>query len=361
MSKQPLVWIESANKTVPLSKQQKRLNQLTSRITEQEEQLAELRAATEQVRQRIQGELVPLQRKQQQARADLVRLLDQLHERYAWSNAESRKLRHLITSLAYDLIQQGYGELKPIYDRYDEAGFEAVLAETDAVSMAQIRHIAEARYGLLIDPAQSFATPDELLAHVQGLLRERALAEQQRQQEAADRRAQEPKTEKQQAREARAIKVTKAVRALYLDLVKAFHPDRELEPAEKERKTAIMQRVTEAYEKSDLMGLFRLQLEFDRIDQKQLAALADSQLQHYNKILTQQVEELDGQLATLTNELKAMLGSSAPGPIAVRSLDYVISGEIKAAKADTKSLRALVKALADPAQLKVWLSAYPNP
>lgn len=361
MSKQPLVWIESANKSVPLSKQQKRLNQLTSRITEQEEQLAELRAAIEQARQRIQGELVPLQRKQQQARVDLVRLFDQVHERYAWTNAETRKLRHLITSLAYELIQQGYDELKPIYDRYDDTGFEAALAEADAVSVAQIRRIAEAKFGLLIDPARSFATPDELLAYLQGLLRERALAEQQRQQEAADRRAQEPKSEKRLAREVRALNVTKAVRALYLDLVKAFHPDRELDPAEKERKTAIMQRVTEAYEKSDLMGLFRLQLEFERIDQKQLAALADSQLQHYNKILAQQVEELDEQLAALTNELNAMLGRSGSGPVAVRSLDYVISSDIKAAKADAKSLRALVKALADPTQLKAWLAAYQIP
>ena len=65
-------------------------------------------------------------------------------------------------------------------------------------------------------------------------------------------------------------------RCFYLDLVKTFHPDRELDEAEKIRKTAIMQRVTDAYEKNDLLVLLELQLEFERIDAQSLNSIAQS-------------------------------------------------------------------------------------
>jgi hypothetical protein len=143
--------------------------------------------------------------------------------------------------------------------------------------------------------------------------------------------------------------------------VKAFHPDREPDEAEKLRKTAIMQRVTEAYEKSDLLGLFRLQLEFERIDQAHLEKLADVQLKYYNTILQQQVDELDEQLQSVQHELRAMTGGKTAGSISPTGLDYVINHDIRQLKQHIKTLKADLKVLADPTVMNQWLKMYRIP
>jgi hypothetical protein len=75
--------------------------------------------------------------------------------------------------------------------------------------------------------------------------------------------------------------------------VKALHPDREPDPAEKARKTELLQRVTAAYERNELLTLLRLQLELERLDPAHLENLADTQLAPYNRLLREQVQELE--------------------------------------------------------------------
>lgn len=363
MSKQPqqIVRIVTDDKATPLSKNQKTFNRLTARIAEQEKLIAELRVAIERGRQRILADLTPLHNQFDKLRADLVRLFDQMNSRHEFTRPERKKITYLITDIASELIQKGYDELTEIHDRYDEGGFEAAMAEADEQSALSMRRMAEMMFGIEFDPAVDFSDPDTLREYISEQLRQRTQADQQRQQEAADRQASRPKSEKQQAREAKkqaeAQNTTKAVRSLYLDLVKAFHPDREPDEAEKIRKTTIMQRVTEAYEKSDLLGLFRLQLEFERIDQAHLEKLADAQLLYYNKILKQQADELDSQLTQVQGELSSLSGGLF-GFSTAKGLDYAINNDIKSMKAAVKSLRLDLSALTDVAQMKAWLKSY---
>jgi hypothetical protein len=53
------------------------------------------------------------------------------------------------------------------------------------------------------------------------------------------------------------------------------HPDREPDPHERERKTALMQRANHAYGKNDLLKLLELQLELEHIDQPAYTTLDD--------------------------------------------------------------------------------------
>lgn len=367
MSKQPqqqIVRISTDEKAIPLSRNQKTFNRLTKRIGEQEQELVRLRQAAENGRLRIQADLLPLHQEFDRLRADMVRLFDQMNTHHKFTKPERKKLAYLITDMSYELIQKGYDDLVDIHDRYDEGGFEAAMAEADEESAASMRLLAEMMLGIEFDPAADLNTPEKLRDYIDEQLRQRAHQEQQRQQKADERRASKPKSEKQQVRDAKKQveeqNITKAVRALYMDLVKAFHPDRERDEAEKLRKTAIMQRVTEAYEKSDLLSLFRLQLEFERIDQTHLEKLADTQLQYYNKILKQQADELDGQLFQMQRELGAMLGGMFGVGSATR-LDYAINNDIKAVKAAITELKKDLKILSDVQQMKAWLKTYRIP
>ena len=361
MSEQPQQQVVriATDTAIPLSKQQKAFNRYTKRIADQEKLIAELRAALDKGRQRIQADLLPLHNQFDTLRADLVRLFDRMNTHHKFTKPERKKLTYLITDMAYELIQKGFDDLTEIHDRYDEGGFEAAMTEQEEHSAVSMKLMAEMMFGIQFDPAEDWSDPEKLQQHITDQLRQRDETNKEQQQKVEEKRASKPKTEKQQARDAKkqaeALNVTKAVRALYMDLVKAFHPDREPDEAEKTRKTGIMQRVTEAYEKSDLMGLFRLQLEFERIDQAHLEKLADSQLLYYNKILKQQADELDGQLAQIQHEFRAMTGGGMFGFSTAMGLDYAISSDIKAVKADVKILRNDLKRLTDPAIMKAWL------
>ena len=100
--------------------------------------------------------------------------------------------------------------------------------------------------------------------------------------------------------EQEAKNIGQASRKIYTELVKQFHPDREHDEQERERKTEIMKRITIAYEKNDLFDLLKLQLEYLQIDKDHINKLADEKLKYYNKILKEQLEELQDELSEVT-------------------------------------------------------------
>ncbi|GAB3772650.1 J domain-containing protein [Spirosoma horti] len=322
--------------TEPLSKSQKEFNRLTQKIEQLTTELHELRGVSEHIQQRVQADYHPLIDQYSRLQADLVRLFDRAYGNEETTKAEKKKLAELIRSMASDLISvHGMDSLRVIYDKYTSPEFS---------NEQELANKGEAYTG----------TNDDVEEYI--LQQEAAEAERQRQ------RANQPKSAKQLEREAKKRadeqKTTKAVRTLYMDLVKAFHPDREPDEAEKLRKTEIMHRVIAAYEKSDLLALFRLQLEFERIDQTHLEALAEDQLTYYNKILRQQAQELETDLLTLQKQLTALTGKSTVTAGSLVGFEFSLNSDIAQLKRDIKQSKQDLKALASVSILKQWLKGY---
>src|SRR5690606_20305824 len=84
-----------------------------------------------------------------------------------------------------------------------------------------------------------------------------------------------------------------SVREVYRKLVSALHPDREIDAAERKRKTRLMQRANQAYERNDLLELLALQIETEQIDAAALASVPEERLKHYNQVLLDQARVLD--------------------------------------------------------------------
>lgn len=355
-----LVRIPTPDKgNLPLSKAQKEFNRLTKKIGELENDLAAFRTTATKLQQRIQVDYEPLLREYNQLRASLVRVFDRAYERSETTKSERKKLKDLLLNLAYDLISHyGMDELRPIFDKYDPDGYDVTDAEADTDVSEVMKEMIGSIYGIKFDANVDVSTKEKLMAYVD----EQMQARQASQQQAETRKAQRPKSAKQQEREAKKLveerNITKAVRTLYMDLVKTFHPDREPDEAEKARKTEIMQRVTEAYEKSDLLALLRLQLEFNRIDQQHFETLAYDQLRYYNKILKQQADELSDELYTLQSQLSAALGTSVMTAASAIGLELSFNSEIRALKKSVKALKKEVSDLSDPIIMKAWLKTY---
>jgi hypothetical protein len=109
------------------------------------------------------------------------------------------------------------------------------------------------------------------------------------------RQAKRKKSPKQKLAEQEQLDAHSALRSIYRKLVSALHPDRESDPAERTRKTALMVRVNAANDSKDLLALLRLQLEIDQIDPSSVAGMADDKLRGFNRMLKEQLKNLQAE------------------------------------------------------------------
>ena len=364
MTKQQVIRVGTSKEKAVQSKAQKEFNRLTKKIENTEKEIKEFKDVAEKLQQRVAREMRPLTVQLAQLQAQVVRIYDRAHDSKDFKKAEKKKLAHLIQTLAFDLIDmEGIEDLKAIYDKYDKEGYDAVNEEMEQAQLDMAKQMASQMLGIDLSDVD-LKDPEKMREFLQQKMQEQEAAEEERQQVAAERRAKKPKTERQQALEAKREEetrnITKSVRTLYMDLVKAFHPDREPDEAEKARKTEIMQRVTQAYEASDLLALLRLQLEFDRIDQDHLETLADDQLRYYNKILKDQAQDLEGELYAIQERMGRMSGSPF-GVSSTMQVEYKFNSDVRQLKKSIKDMKSDIGMFSDLSVLKLWLKDYKIP
>lgn len=352
-----------------LSPPQKEFNRLTSKISETREQITVLDEMGQRIKQRAALEMKPLVEKHQAHRADTVRLLDRMFRHYKFSKTEARKLRHIILGMSLDLVEAGFEDLKEIFNFHSpDQDADAVHAEAEEVNMARMKEMACRMYDIEIDDDADVDTPEKLQAYLEQKLAEREAAEELAQKKKGGR-AEKPKTAQQLKAEAKRAaqeekrkeeekKISQSVRAVYMDLVKAFHPDREPDEAEKVRKTAILQRVTAAYEANDLLALLQLQLELERIDGDHLNELADDKLRYFNKSLSSQLEELKDQLWNLERQLAQLANIGHYGYFNPKQVEWEFDKNLREIKKEIKRIKQDLQILRDPEVLKDWLRYY---
>jgi len=369
MTKQVLVVGQTKDKAL-LTKSQKEFNRLTKRIAQLQADIQGFEEATGRLQRRVAADLEPLMREYAQLRADIVRLMDKSYESGKYKSQEMKKLKHIIGTMAYELIAQGGMEdLKPIYDKYSDTNFDDEDAEAEEATATLMRNMMEQMFGIEIEEGADVSTPEKMQAYLDERMGREEAVQAERQRMAEEHRAQRPKTAKQIEREQKKAekekkqaeekaKVTKSVREVYLDLVKAFHPDREPEEEERQRKTEIMQRVTAAYEGNDLLALLHLQLEFERIDQDHLENIAEDRLKHFNKILRTQAAELDETLYILIASIARVTNQSPYQINSPQQLEYWLERDVKNLKKQLREIEQDLRDLTDPVAMKAWLKSY---
>lgn len=328
----------------PLNKKQKEFNQLSETIDALDSQLAELRDAYDEILRRMPSELDPLVREYQGYRAEMVKLWDRNYEADHFRKAYQTKLEYLITEAAYELISHyGFADLKPLFNKYSAVDIDVLLEQERLREATTIK-----------DPAFLLETENEQAAEVSF----HDLSEADQQRIKAERR--EQRTE-QRIHEANQAKTTRSVRSVYMELVKSFHPDRENDEAQKQQKTETMQRITEAYQANNLLGLLKLQMELQQIDRSQLGTLGKNQLSYYNKMLREQVEELDQQKTAIQKQIAGVCGLPYQHANSKVTVIARFNGNINELKISIKDIRKILKHWAVPSQLKSYLKTYQIP
>jgi len=346
-----------------LSKAQREFNTLTSRIRRLRGELTEWQTCQQRFAERWIQEMEPALAALRRAEIDLVRHIDTLLCRpptgVKLTRRQKQTLSQHLLSLVDELLSDGTSdaELETLYDRHSDVSRAQQRAMEYEFTQTMLEHV----FGE--DIAASFAGGDSesLLRHAQAKLADAATAEAaERQQRAAARAAKRGKpgaAELAAARKASAAQqASLSLREIFRKLVSALHPDREADSAERERKTALMKRVNQAYQNEDLLELLSLQIEVEQIDIEHLAALPEQRLRHYNHVLKEQIRTLEGELDALASPLLQEFDLyMAPDSRSRGLLDHQFKHRLAAVRTLKNQHCGALTELDDPQRRRQWL------
>jgi hypothetical protein len=309
---------------------------LIQQLEAERKRLAAWHDAIPLMRARANAELMPVSRQHKSRCKELAILFDKACGSKQITKRERAKLSDLICGLAFQILETDQDEeLSALLEKHSWGDDEDLKDDPDYAAFSEIVD------GLL---SGDFEIPEDEGPHMS----------QHKSQ------ANKPKSHKETAREERQAaeeqRLQQSVRDIFRKLTSSLHPDREQDPAERERKTALMQRVNVAYTNNDLLGLLELQFEIDQIDPAALASLPEERIKQYNKLLTRQVDEVRRDIAELEYWLIYEMGLPVRGRIRPSMLEkslYAAIGELRARLAvverdlrdfqDIKVLKAFLK------------------
>jgi hypothetical protein len=353
----PTVAIEQSARLTPA---QKKFNSLIKKIDARKKQLATWQEAMPQLQQEVAARLHPLQKTYSEHQVELVALLDNFYTTQKFSRSQQGKIKYLILEVCEELIGiHGRHDMKALYNQYSEQDFDSQAQQDAAMQRDFMKSLFEQEFGVTLDENEfDFSDPmktAEQLAEQVG--------EQQRQ--AEDQRNARKKTAKQQAQAAReqkeAANISKSIQAVYRQLVAALHPDREPDPAERERKTELMQKVTVAYGKRDLLQLLELQLSVEQINQNNINNIAEDRLKHFNKILQTQLDEIEEEVMLVEMQLRNTAGVSPYEPITPKRLSTFLKQDLRNMRDIIARIQHDLRMFRDVQQFKLWLKDYQIP
>jgi hypothetical protein len=333
-----------------LTPAQKRFNSLIRQIAQTRQTLAAWQEAAPAYRHAQAEVLLPLQAELMAGQRQWVFALDALLDQRSWTKAERETLGELICDAAGELLEArgDDAELKALFDKHAEIDFDSERREV----MLAFKDLTEAVTGLDLGDEQEIATEEDLFARMQQRLQDREAAEE------AERAAQSVRRRKsaaQQRREAEAQQATQSVREIYRKLASALHPDRETDARQRDEKTALMQRVNQAYAANDLLALLELQLQIEQIDAGHIANASADRLKHYNKVLAEQLAELKAEVDRVEMEFCLEFGLQPDRGLNPRRLGELLEQTSRQWRAELNEQQREMRMLGDVAATRRWL------
>lgn len=348
----PTSLVQAVGRGAPADKAQAAFRRLVAKLEARRETLRTWQAYGERYRQRLADELLPAQKAFRQARKEMACLLDELLSKPggAQGKHQRRKLSRLVLDLTRDLLLEGADpELEALHDRHAGERYADLQDEGRALSQAMVEELM----GVELGRDHGAKTLEEMVEQARRQLHARE------QQAAARRRRKSAKSEAAAARrEQAAQEASQSIREVYRKLASALHPDREPDPAQRQAKTALMQRANRAYEAGDLLDLLNLQLQIEQIDADHLANLPEQRLAHYTQVLREQVAELDKEIESLIAPFRMIVMELPNLPLTPAAVDRSLDAEIARLGRDEAETQADMEGFRDPRQRARMLKTY---
>jgi hypothetical protein len=354
---QELIQIKTENSAV-LTKLQKQFNTNIQKIDRLKREIVFVKAEMDQIQVKITSEIFPLEKKLIEVQVKKIFYLDALFQQNIFKKRDNETLSEMIIEWISELINRTDSpELEGIFTRHNDGiSFEEAYEEANKKASETLKDSFSSIFGMKFDEDADLSDPEKL----QEFLNQQDTTNKA---EYEARKANKKKTAKQIEKEEKqrqeAKNLNKTSRQIYMELVKAFHPDREKDELEKERKTLLMHRITEANEKDDLFELLRLRLELLGTD---FEHSNDESLKYYVKLLIQQVAELEQEFAEVTSfGQSSLFGSSLYdryGSDKYQSLENKFRKEIANLKKTIKNEEKQAPFYKDNVQVKYLIDQY---
>lgn len=339
-----------------LSKEQKAFNALIAEISTRREILAAWERVVPDFQQAFAGQLLPLRTAADALGRRLILELDAQFDNDNLSASERRMVSSLVASLAGqrdDLSEDD--ALKAVFNRHSASDYDEDAAEEIATLMEELEQF----FGHSLGRNEDFRSTEELLRLARRKLADQQAQESSRKEARAERRAERAKAKKPaaslQRREALQAELKQSLREIYRKLASALHPDREQDPVLKLHKTAMLQAVNHAYDKQDLLHLLEVQLELQQLDRDGLNDLGDDRLRHYNKLLREQLNELEQDVTQAESQFAHGYGIRPLQRLTPETALLLLKVEITKQASVNSAIESDLAQLADIRSLKQWL------
>ena len=349
-----------ALRLTPLSGQkltpaQQRFQKLLTQVDKLKNQLTELNTLTDAHRRVYHQKIGPIKEKTRLVSCQIVQLLVQRLEAKTIQNKPLTKIEratateilcHLTESLAAD----GDAEMAALHDVYSQQ----TLEDKQRQVVQEMRVAMEEMLGVpLYDeddpPVESV---EDLMRAGQQRMRqvlEEAHAEQAQAQAARKPTARQRKTQSEQE-DADAI-----LRKVFRQLASALHPDREIDPVEQVRKTALMSEANAAYQKRDLVALLQIQLRTELTDAASVAQMAEEKINSLSLLLKEQIAELNDELKIREHVVSDEFGFDLIGKINAVRLRSELAYEALELQQRLHWMKTNLHAVQDEGRFKAWL------
>lgn len=347
--------IASPTAAGPLSRARKQFNTLVKKLEAERLRLALWREELPRIHALVDSDYSPLARTFDAHRRRLLLLLDKAFFDKTMGKKNREKLTDVICSMALDLMQINEADevIKEIYNKHSGCDFDLDMNADKAF----MRKMVGATIGVELDDDIDFSSPRAFFEAMRDKMEEREREEGQKQEQT--RQAKPAKLSALEARhQAEELKLKQSVRDIFRKLASALHPDRETDPAERGRKTALMQRANIAYAANDLLGLLELQLEVEQIDQTGLDNLDDERIKQYNRVLDGQVNDIKFEIAALETALSLDLGWEPGKRLTPKAMLQSLRADIAEMRANIQYIEADLDTFSDLKKLKAWLKDY---
>lgn len=284
-----------------VSPAQKRFNQLLSQTETLAKKIENMRHSADAHRLVVGRTLAPLEKERNALMRQMALWLDARLQRKGLNARQKAMASEILCDLAGALASTGDDAMRALYDSHSAM----TLDEEEIAAAADAKIFMEDVLGEPVgDDDTAFESLDELLRATMARMQQKAATEEAAH---ASRQGKRKKTAAQLKSEARASALfedaTGALRAIYRQLVSALHPDRETDPFEQLRKTALMKEANAAYGKRDLLGLLQLQWRAELIDASHLASMSQEKLLALTALLKDRVKVLSDELFGLEQQM----------------------------------------------------------
>lgn len=288
----------------PLSPAQQRFNKLLAKVDKLGRKLQDFERLAGKVRGPHLECITELERQEFVVQRQMLLFLHERLQRKGLTAAQQKTARTIVKILLHRQANDSDAEVMALHAAYGLA--EDAQLQSQALDEEMLNMVEDAMGGALDRQAlEGLETPEQVLEALMQQMHAHDAAKQERQ---AARRAQRPPTERQRKTQEQEQDAKATLRSIYRQLASALHPDRETDPAERERKHTLMVQVNTAYERGDLTALLHLQLQAEQVDAEHIARMADDKIAALSLLLKQQVATLEEQLMDAEMALSSELG-----------------------------------------------------